>query len=122
MVYVRRVERTGSRLLHAWHGQGVQASTTAIALHAVHNVHMQRGSCVTMATSRGPVTLSLSSCSAAAATAAAAPQARMKQLVLDEVKGYFRPELLNRFDEQIVFHKLGLKEVRHLLCWGLALL
>lgn len=35
----------------------------------------------------------------------------MKQLVLDEVKGYFRPELLNRFDEQIVFHKLGLKEV-----------
>lgn len=47
-----------------------------------------------------------------AAAAAAAPQARMKQLVLDEVKGYFRPELLNRFDEQIVFHKLGLKEVR----------
>jgi ATP-dependent Clp protease ATP-binding subunit ClpA len=36
----------------------------------------------------------------------------MKRLVLDEVKGYFRPELLNRFDEQIVFHKLGLKEVR----------
>jgi ATP-dependent Clp protease ATP-binding subunit ClpC len=35
----------------------------------------------------------------------------MKQLVLDEVKGYFRPELLNRFDEQIVFHKLGLREV-----------
>jgi ATP-dependent Clp protease ATP-binding subunit ClpA len=41
-------------------------------------------------------------------------QARMKRLVLDEVKGYFRPELLNRFDEQIVFHKLGLKEVRRL--------
>lgn len=39
-------------------------------------------------------------------------QARMKQLVLDEVKAYFRPELLNRFDEQIVFHKLGLNEVR----------
>ncbi len=36
----------------------------------------------------------------------------MKQLVLDEVKSYFRPELLNRFDEQIVFHKLGLREVR----------
>lgn len=33
--------------------------------------------------------------------------------MLDEVKGYFRPELLNRFDEQIVFHKLGLKEVRN---------
>lgn len=39
----------------------------------------------------------------------------MKQLVLEEVKGYFRPELLNRFDEQIVFHKLGLKEVRNAL-------
>eukprot|EP00879_Flechtneria_rotunda_P003032 GHRR01003252.1.p1 GENE.GHRR01003252.1~~GHRR01003252.1.p1 ORF type:complete len:659 (+),score=207.75 GHRR01003252.1:506-2482(+) len=40
-----------------------------------------------------------------------AEQARMKQLVMDEVKSYFRPELLNRFDEQIVFHKLGLREV-----------
>eukprot|EP00878_Enallax_costatus_P005308 GHUV01005575.1.p1 GENE.GHUV01005575.1~~GHUV01005575.1.p1 ORF type:complete len:786 (+),score=251.59 GHUV01005575.1:565-2922(+) len=39
-------------------------------------------------------------------------QARMKQLISDEVKSYFRPELLNRFDEQIVFHKLGIKEVR----------
>lgn len=38
-------------------------------------------------------------------------QARMKQLISDEVKAYFRPELLNRFDEQIVFHKLGMKEV-----------
>lgn len=36
----------------------------------------------------------------------------MKQLISDEVKAYFRPELLNRFDEQIVFHKLGIKEVR----------
>lgn len=36
----------------------------------------------------------------------------MKQLIRDEVKAYFRPELLNRFDEQIVFHKLGIKEVR----------
>jgi ATP-dependent Clp protease ATP-binding subunit ClpC len=36
----------------------------------------------------------------------------MRQLIHDEVKAYFRPELLNRFDEQIVFHKLGLKEVR----------
>lgn len=48
-------------------------------------------------------------------------QARMKQLVLEEVKGYFRPELLNRFDEQIVFHKLGLKEVcvrRCVRVWG----
>lgn len=41
-----------------------------------------------------------------------AEQARMKQLVLDETKSYFRPELINRFDEQIVFQKLGLKEVR----------
>jgi hypothetical protein len=39
-------------------------------------------------------------------------QARMRQLIQDEVKAYFRPELINRFDEQIVFHKLGLREVR----------
>jgi hypothetical protein len=36
----------------------------------------------------------------------------MRQLISDEVKAYFRPELLNRFDEQIVFHKLGMREVR----------
>jgi ATP-dependent Clp protease ATP-binding subunit ClpC len=41
-----------------------------------------------------------------------AERGRMKQLISDEVKAYFRPELLNRFDEQIVFHKLGIKEVR----------
>jgi ATP-dependent Clp protease ATP-binding subunit ClpA len=32
--------------------------------------------------------------------------------VSEEVRNYFRPELLNRFDEQIVFSKLGRKEVR----------
>ncbi|WIA36448.1 hypothetical protein OEZ86_007755 [Tetradesmus obliquus] len=42
----------------------------------------------------------------------ASERARMRQLIHDEVKAYFRPELLNRFDEQIVFHKLGLREVR----------
>mmetsp|Transcript_10026 Transcript_10026/g.21446 ORF Transcript_10026/g.21446 Transcript_10026/m.21446 type:complete len:958 (+) Transcript_10026:149-3022(+) len=39
-------------------------------------------------------------------------RSRLRQLVLEEVKGYFRPELLNRFDEQVVFHKLGRREVR----------
>jgi len=32
--------------------------------------------------------------------------------VHEEVRSYFRPELLNRFDEQIVFGKLGRREVR----------
>ncbi|KAF6252630.1 ClpD chaperone, Hsp100 family [Scenedesmus sp. NREL 46B-D3] len=44
----------------------------------------------------------------------AAERARMRQLIHAEVKAYFRPELLNRFDEQIVFHKLGLREVRRI--------
>jgi ATP-dependent Clp protease ATP-binding subunit ClpA len=39
-------------------------------------------------------------------------QARLSSLIFEEVRNYFRPELLNRFDEQVVFHKLGMKEVR----------
>jgi len=39
-------------------------------------------------------------------------KARLSSLIFEEVKNYFRPELLNRFDEQVVFHKLGMKEVR----------
>ncbi|KAI8463034.1 MAG: ClpD chaperone, Hsp100 family [Monoraphidium minutum] len=39
-------------------------------------------------------------------------RARMRRLVHDEVKSYFRPELLNRFDEQVVFSKLGRRESR----------
>ncbi len=37
---------------------------------------------------------------------------RLREMVLEEVKQYFRPELLNRLDEQVVFHKLGRPEVR----------
>ncbi|GBF96568.1 ATP-dependent Clp protease ATP-binding subunit [Raphidocelis subcapitata] len=43
---------------------------------------------------------------------AAAERARMRRIVSDEVRAYFRPELLNRFDDQIVFSKLGRREVR----------
>lgn len=37
---------------------------------------------------------------------------RIESTVLDEIKGHFRPELLNRLDEQIVFRKLAMPEVR----------
>lgn len=37
--------------------------------------------------------------------------AQLASLVMDEVKSYFRPELLNRFDEQVVFHKLSVDDV-----------
>lgn len=36
---------------------------------------------------------------------------RMKEKVLDAVKSYFRPELLNRIDEIVVFHSLSMKEL-----------
>lgn len=39
-------------------------------------------------------------------------QERMSNIVLSEVKAYFRPELLNRFDEQIVFQKLTKPDVK----------
>ena len=32
--------------------------------------------------------------------------AAIKALVMEELKGYFRPELLNRIDEVVVFHPL----------------
>jgi ATP-dependent Clp protease ATP-binding subunit ClpC len=35
-------------------------------------------------------------------------------MITEEVRAYFRPELLNRFDEQVVFGKLGRKEVRQI--------
>jgi len=37
---------------------------------------------------------------------------RVEDVVRGEVRQYFRPEFLNRLDEQIVFHKLGRAEVR----------
>ncbi|GAX82036.1 hypothetical protein CEUSTIGMA_g9464.t1 [Chlamydomonas eustigma] len=34
--------------------------------------------------------------------------------VLEEVKRFFRPELINRLDEQVVFQKLGTREIRRI--------
>lgn len=39
-------------------------------------------------------------------------KSRVNDLVLEEVKRFFRPELLNRLDEQIVFQKLSRRDVR----------
>lgn len=37
---------------------------------------------------------------------------QLKELVMDELKGYFRPELLNRLDEVVVFRSLEKSQVR----------
>jgi len=36
---------------------------------------------------------------------------QLKELVMDELKGYFRPELLNRLDEVVVFRSLEKSQV-----------
>ena len=41
--------------------------------------------------------------------------ARMKQTVLEEVKGFFRPEFLNRVDAQVVFHSLTRNEMNQIV-------
>ncbi|KAL4441273.1 hypothetical protein ABPG77_011510 [Micractinium sp. CCAP 211/92] len=50
------------------------------------------------------------------ATQGADPEAdkysRVRSLVLEELKAYFRPELLNRMDEVVVFRQLGPAQVR----------
>lgn len=38
--------------------------------------------------------------------------AGMKSLVMEELKAYFRPELLNRIDEIVVFRPLETAQVR----------
>eukprot|EP00884_Botryococcus_braunii_P021637 jgi/Botrbrau1/8157/Bobra.357_2s0005.1 len=38
--------------------------------------------------------------------------AKIRTLVQEELKAYFRPELLNRLDEVVIFRQLGLREVR----------
>ena len=40
------------------------------------------------------------------------PYSDMKELVIGELKRTFRPELLNRIDDVIVFHELGIDEVK----------
>lgn len=37
---------------------------------------------------------------------------QLKELVMDELKGYFRPELLNRLDEVVVFRSLEKSQVQ----------
>lgn len=39
--------------------------------------------------------------------------AAMKALVMEELKAYFRPELLNRIDEVVVFRPLEKTQVRN---------
>ena len=36
----------------------------------------------------------------------------MRRRVMDAVKAHFKPEFLNRVDELIIFHSLGLKEIK----------
>ena len=40
----------------------------------------------------------------------------MEKRIREELKNSFRPELLNRIDETIVFHKLQKEELRQ-ICW-----
>ena len=39
----------------------------------------------------------------------------MKQAVLEEMRHHFRPELLNRVDETIVFHALSEQHLKHII-------
>jgi ATP-dependent Clp protease ATP-binding subunit ClpC len=40
---------------------------------------------------------------------------RMKEKVLDQLKGQFRPEFLNRVDSVVVFRSLSVEEIRHIV-------
>ncbi|HEX7099392.1 MAG TPA: ATP-dependent Clp protease ATP-binding subunit [Acidimicrobiia bacterium] len=40
---------------------------------------------------------------------------KMKEKVTDELKKHFRPEFLNRLDEVIVFHELGMDEIKQIV-------
>ena len=40
--------------------------------------------------------------------------AEIKAVVLEELKSYFRPELLNRIDEVVVFHGLDEKQIKQI--------
>ena len=45
---------------------------------------------------------------------------RVRSLVLEELKGYFRPELLNRLDEVVVFRNLEAPDARKIAALELA--
>lgn len=40
---------------------------------------------------------------------------KLRQLVLEEMKKYFRPELINRIDEIIIFHSLTLEQMKNIV-------
>ena len=44
-----------------------------------------------------------------------ASYAGMKAMVVEELKNYFRPELLNRIDEIVIFRQLEKAQVSHFL-------
>lgn len=48
-------------------------------------------------------------------TRAGAPQEELRSKVTEELKGYFRPEFLNRLDEIIVFHPLGREHIHSIV-------
>ena len=40
--------------------------------------------------------------------------AEIKSVVLEDIRGYFKPEFINRIDEIVVFHALDDKQIRHI--------
>jgi ATP-dependent Clp protease ATP-binding subunit ClpB len=40
---------------------------------------------------------------------------RMKEGVLQEMRNFFRPEFLNRVDETVVFHSLGIEDLKRIV-------
>jgi ATP-dependent Clp protease ATP-binding subunit ClpB len=39
----------------------------------------------------------------------------IRERVMEAVRGHFRPELLNRIDEIVIFHALGLEQIQHIV-------
>jgi ATP-dependent Clp protease ATP-binding subunit ClpB len=50
------------------------------------------------------------------------PYDDIKEAVWDELKDHFRPEFLNRIDETVVFHALGVKEIQSIAAIQLKIL
>jgi ATP-dependent Clp protease ATP-binding subunit ClpB len=48
------------------------------------------------------------------------PADKIKTMVWDELKQHFRPELLNRIDEVVVFHSLGKQNIKGIVTFQLA--
>lgn len=43
------------------------------------------------------------------------PESVLKQQVMDQVRGFFKPEFLNRIDEIVIYHKLDRKEIEKIV-------